>query len=260
MKKINLTENNKVLIYFALKYKGDWKKIYLALKYKEEYIEKELLEELKRINCNIVTMLDNDYPYQFKNIKNPPFVLFYYGDLSIITSKKILAVVGSRKCSSYGKEACEKVLKDLNKEWVIVSGLAEGIDTIAHQVALDNNLKTIAILGVGIDKCYPKQNFKLYERIKEKGLIISEYPYKEVVSKMNFTFRNRLISALSNGILIPECQDKSGSLITLRYGLEQGKDIMVIPSSISLGTYNNSLIQQGAIPIICSNDIEEQLK
>ena len=249
-----------VLIYFAIKYRGEWNKIHQAVENKEKYDEKTINKELEKINCNVVTILDEDYPKQFRQIYNPPYVLFYYGDLDIINSERILGVVGSRNNSIYGELVTNKIINDLSEDIVIVSGLARGIDGIAHNCALYKNMKTIAVLGVGIDYCYPKENFKIYNKIKKEGLIISEYPYKETVSIHSFPFRNRLIAGLSDAIFIPECKERSGTLITVRFALEQGKSILVAPSSIFEDSYNNTLILEGASPVMSAKDIEEQIK
>ncbi|MBE6143022.1 MAG: DNA-protecting protein DprA [Erysipelotrichaceae bacterium] len=260
MEEFNIKDARKKIIYYALKYKGDWDEIFNAITRKEEYDEEFVNKELKNNKWKLVTVLDKEYPQKLKNIMKPPFVLFYYGDFSLINEEYSLGVVGSRNHLDYGSKVCEKLIGGLSKDIVIVSGLAKGIDAFAHQAALDNDLKTIAVLGVGIDRCYPKENFKLYMKIKKCGLLISEYPYKEVVSVNNFPMRNRLIAALSKSILIPECKGRSGTLITVRFALEQGKDILVVPCSILEPLYNNQLILEGAIPVICSKDIEEQIK
>lgn len=247
-----------VLIYFALKYKGNWEQIHKAINLQEKLDEDYLNEELKKIKCNIVTVIDEEYPEQLKKIYQPPFVLFYYGDLSILKNSHILGVVGSRNASCYGINACCKIINDLkNSDIVVVSGLAKGIDSIAHESAIINDLKTVAVLGTGIDYCYPKENFYLYRKIKNDGLIISEYPYKELVNKNNFVLRNRLIAGLSNKLFIPEVQDKSGTLITIRFALNFGKEILVAPTSIFESTYNNELIFQGATPIVDGKEIFE---
>lgn len=247
-----------VLIYFALKYKGNWELIHSAINLKEEIDINYLNVEMGKIKYNIVTLIDQNYPEQLKKIYQPPFVLFYYGDLSLLKNDFLLGVVGSRKVSDYGKKSCQKIIDDLKDEdVVIISGLAKGIDSIAHESAIRNNLKTIAVLGTGIDYCYPKENFYLYQKIKKDGLIISEYPYKELVSKNSFVLRNRLIAGLSNKLLIPEVQDRSGTLVTIRFALNYGKEIFVIPTSIFDGTYNNELIFQGATPILNGKSIFE---
>ncbi len=248
-----------ILIYFAIKYKGDYVKILDAIKRKEQ-IDKSELEKLKKQNIKALTCLDNNYPSYFKEMLYAPLVLFYEGDISLLDSPYRLGVIGSRQCHEYGKSATSKVLKELfdKRPVTIVSGLAQGIDTIAHQTAIENNQRTIAVLGTGIDICYPKENFTLYRRIKEYNLIISEYPFGVGPSHNNFPFRNRLISGISQKILVSEAAIKSGTQITIRYALEQNKDVFAIPHPIIEESFCNILISQGAKPIFNGLDIDEE--
>lgn len=249
------------LIYYALKYKGDWDQIMQAIHEGEDVPLRSIERINKVLKCKCVTILDDEYPYQLRNIYKPPFVLFYYGDLSLVENQYILGVVGSRNPTEYGKNICKELLSGIeNIKPVIVSGLARGIDTIAHQTALDNNFKTIAVMGGGIDNCYPKENYQLYLKIKKNGLLISEYPYKEIVSKTNFVLRNRLIAGLSKALFVPDVKEKSGTQITIRFALSFGKDVMTVPCSLFEDLYNNNLIYQGATPVTCSKDIEDQIK
>lgn len=249
-----------LLIYFALKYKGDWKNIFKAISEKEKVDEEDIKKYLSTLTCKCITILDKEYPKQFKEIYQPPFVLFYYGDISLVNRKNILGIVGSRNPTTYGEQCCKYLLLESNiNDLVVISGLAKGIDAIAHETSLMKGYKTIAVLGNGIDACYPKENFKLYQKIKNNGLIISEYPYKEIVSKNNFALRNRIIAGLSNKILIPDVKKKSGTLITIRFALNFGKDILVVPCSIFDERYNNQLIYEGAVPISTPKELEREI-
>lgn len=254
-------ESRDVLIYFALLYKGDWNDIIKALE-KHEIVDEELyLKMMQKVKCKICTIIDNDYPEVMKKIYKPPFVIFYYGDFSLLYKDNIIGVVGSREPLPYSIDACVEVLKNIGeKDPVIISGLALGIDTIAHKCALNNGYQTIAVLGSGIDYCYPLENYRLYDQIKYTGLIISEHPYKEIVSKEAFVFRNRLIAGLSKVLLIPEVKTKSGTLATIKYGVDFSKEILVIPHPIFDKTFNNSLIQEGAKITISNKDILDELK
>lgn len=257
----NVLKIKEILLYYSLKYKGDWKNIYNAISTKEEIDNEEMKLEINKCECNYVTILDESYPEKLKNCNRPPFVLFYYGDLSLLKSKKILGVVGSRDCTEYGKKVTEDIIDSIeNEEVVILSGLAKGIDAAAHKSALKRNLNTVAILGVGIEKAYPKENFKLYGEIKDKGLLISEYPYKEIVSHNNFLLRNRLVAALSDYLFVPDVKERSGTMVTIKMALELGKEILVAPTSIYENLINNMLILEGATPIISSKDINEIIK
>ncbi|MDD5639852.1 MAG: DNA-processing protein DprA [Candidatus Pacebacteria bacterium] len=182
-----------------------------------------------------VSIKDKNYPKILRSIKNPPQLLYYAGRLSK-GDENCLAIVGSRIPSDYGKQVCKDIGGKIAKSnIIIVSGLAKGIDGIAHECAISNNKRTIAVLGSGIDynSFYPKENFKLAEKILENdGLIISEYPINTKPSRYSFPDRNRIISGLSFGVLVIEARLKSGSLITANYAKEQGKYVFAIPNSI----------------------------
>lgn len=245
----------KILLYFALKYEGDYNKVYLAIKSKEHVSLNSLKQIEEKINCNYLTILDDNYPECLKGIANPPIVLFYYGDISLLKNNNI-AVIGTRKYSTYGKNMTIKIVSEL-KEYCVntISGLAIGIDSFVHQESLNNNIKTIAVLGCGIDYCYPKQNEELYEQIKQKGLVISEYPGNQVPRPANFLIRNRIIAALSQSIVVIEASYKSGTMNTVAYGLEYGKDIFAIPYLANKKSGCNYLIKQGAKLIEEAKDI-----
>ena len=247
----------KILLYFSLKYNGDYTKIYNAIKEKEVVSQKDIDEVESKIKCKYVTMIDNEYPSCLRKIGTPPFVLFYYGDISLLSKNNKIAIIGKRENSEYGKLMCEKIINELDKSTCIVSGLAIGIDGIAHNLALKNNLSTIAILGNGIDYIYPYKNKYIYDNIKKNGLLISEYPFATPPVKQNFLIRNRIIAALVSHIVVIEASFKSGTMNTVTYGLEFGKEICCVPY---LATYNsgcNKLIQQGAKLIECAADIFE---
>lgn len=209
----------------------------------EKYEKYILKNDIKIINIS-----DDNYPAKLKNIYAPPITIFAKGDISLLSSKAI-AIVGSREPSKYGIYVAEKFSKELSKEGIaIVSGLAKGIDTFAHVGALSSFGKTIAVLGSGIDVVYPKENAKYYREISEKGLIISEYIVGTAPESKNFPQRNRIISGLSDGVLVVEARKNSGTMITTDFALEQGKELYVIPgnitSNLSVGT--NNLIKEGA--------------
>lgn len=248
-----------ILIYFAIKYNGDYTKILDAIK-KKEQVDLEEIEKIKKQGVKAITVLDDNYPSYLKEIYAPPFVLFYEGDVSLLYQKPRLSVVGARQATNYGKEALIKILDEvLLHDVVIVSGLAEGIDSIAHKEALKHNKKTIAVLGTGIDVCYPKSNISLFNEIKQFGLLLSEYPSSNMGNPNNFPMRNRIISALGDALLVADAKFKSGTQITVRYALEQGKDIFSIPHSIFEESFCNLLIKEGAKPIFNGNDIIEEI-
>ncbi|MGD9677102.1 MAG: DNA-processing protein DprA [Vulcanibacillus sp.] len=213
---------------------------------------------LKKIK--IITFYDYNYPNSLKEIAQPPWVLYTIGNLELINSFSI-AIVGTRNPTNYGKLVTEMIAKELvNYNFTIVSGMARGIDSIAHQGTLNNKGKTIAILGCGIDIIYPRENKNLYNSIAQSGLIISEYPPGEKPHPGFFPQRNRIISGLSNGTLVIEASISSGSLITAQFSLDQSREVFAIPGPItsknSLGT--NSLIKQGAKLVQTVEDIIEE--
>lgn len=225
----------------------------------QEYIER-LFERLKELNVNAVTVFDEDYPTRLRTIHDKPNVLYVKGKI-LEEDNLALAIVGSRKATAYGKWACEKFANELVELGVtIISGLASGIDAIAHRTAIKKGGRTIGVLGNGIDIVYPNQNRSLYEEITEKGAIISEFPLGTPPLPYNFPQRNRIISGLSMGVIVIEAKDKSGSLITAHHALEQGKEIFALPGNInsifSRGT--NKLIRDGAKPLLDIEDIIEE--
>ena len=250
-----------IIIFLAVKYKGDWNAIYQAIKQKELVDEPDVQQALQSIKCHVVTIIDDDYPEALKKIYKPPFVLFYYGDLGLAhLMEKSIAVIGSRLPSSYGQTMTRKITQELIDEGlIIVSGLAKGIDATAHETTLQHGGKTIAILGSGIENCYPKENLSLYEAIKEGHLLLSEYPHYALPDKQNFPWRNRIIAGLSQGVFVAEAKQKSGTLITVGYALYLGKDVYVLPHQANTDNSTNQLIKDGAILVESGKDILEQL-
>lgn len=246
-----------ILLYFSLKYEGDFEKIYRALEKKEKIDEEKKKEILQQVTCNYTTMVSKDYPEALKHINCPPFVLYYHGDLNYLNTKT-MGVVGMRIPTLYGTSATEKLVTDLIYHgYTIVSGMARGVDSIAHQTAIAKKGKTIAVLGSGIDYCYPKKNENLYQTMKQKHLVISEYPGTVVPTPASFPKRNRIVAGLSSAILVTEAMLKSGTMITVGHALEQGKDIFCVPGRISDYLGCNHLIQQGAKLV---NKIEDILE
>lgn len=226
-----------------------------------EYMDM-LFSKLEKENIKVITILDSDYPKRLKNIYDKPYVL--YGKGSLLEEDSLaIGIVGSRKATSYGKWACEKFSKELvNMGVTILSGLALGIDTVAHKTAIREGGRTIGILGNGIDVIYPKTNKNLYDEVASNGMVLTEFPFKTQPMAYNFPRRNRIISGLSLGIVVIEAKEKSGSLITAHLALEQGKDVFALPGNInslySRGT--NKLIKDGARPLLEIEDIVEEIK
>ncbi|MCX7876868.1 MAG: DNA-processing protein DprA [Melioribacteraceae bacterium] len=240
-------------------------KIINQKKYFEEYRKNFDIEfeKLNKINARIITYFDDEYPELLKNIYFPPIILYTVGNLELLKSNSI-SIVGTRVPSNYGKTIAEKFSIEIsNKNIAIISGLARGIDSIVHNSVLNNNGKTIAVIGTGIDVIYPPENKLLFERIRNEGLIISEYELGTKPDAQNFPRRNRIISGLSSGTLVIETKITGGALITAAYALEQGREVFAIPGQInskqSEGT--NSLIQKGEAKLVtCVEDILSELK
>lgn len=223
------------------------------------------MAKLVRENIWLVATGDPDFPPLLQEIPNVPVVLYGRGDIKILNAKPLLAVVGTRKPTSYGLEATSVLVRELVEAGVtIVSGLAMGLDARAHETAVENKGQTIAVLGSGIDQnsIFPPENRGLARRILESGgAIVSEYAPTTPAVKEHFPARNRIISGLSPGVLVIEAREKSGALITARLALDQDREVFALPGSIfslvSVGP--NKLIQQGAKAVITVHDIFEEL-
>ena len=190
-------------------------------------------EQWKKKGISFDFLWEEAYPKRLKEISDPPLVLYRIGKLPE-PEKKMAAIVGARACSSYGKEMAEYFARGLAKEGVgIVSGMARGADGIAQRAALSAGGYSVAVLGCGVDICYPEENRPLYERLWENGCILSEYPPGTLPHSRLFPPRNRIISALSDLVLVIEAREKSGTLITVDMALEQGKDVFAVPGRIT---------------------------
>ena len=225
-------------------------------------IVKAYMLYMKEKNIQILTIKDEDYPYLLKQIYDPPSVIYIMGNKKILSQNGI-AIVGSRNCSLYGQKIAKYLSYQLAKKGIhIISGLARGIDTFSHIGTLQARGKTIAVLGSGLDVIYPPENEKLAEKIVESGgCLVSEYIVGTKPLGEHFPARNRIISGLASGVVVVEASEKSGSLITVDFALEQGKNVYAVPGNInspnSLGT--NSLIKQGAKIVTNVEDILEDL-
>ncbi|MBS1797945.1 MAG: DNA-protecting protein DprA [Acidobacteria bacterium] len=208
------------------------------------------LERVQALGGDILLLDDGSYPYLLREIDDPPIVLYVRGDWTACFDAPAVAVIGSRRSSTYGQNAAEMLARDLAAHGVsVVSGFARGIDTAAHRGALQAKGRTIAVLGTGLDECYPKENRKLADEILAGGgALVSQFPLGTPPLRENFPYRNRIISGLSLGILIAEATERSGSLITARLAAEQNREVLAVPGNItsrnSFGT--NYLIKSGA--------------
>lgn len=202
-----------------------------------------------------------EYPERLRQIKNKPKKLYYAGDISLL-SGRCVSVVGSRTTNTYGRSTAEKIARQLaGKDVCVISGMARGIDTCVHKSVLAAGGKTAAVLGCGLDICYPPENRILMEEIEKKGLLLTEYEPGTRAEKYNFPNRNRIISGLSEMTVVVQARNRSGSLITAELAAEQGREVMAVPGNID-SQYNlgsNKLIKEGAAPVISVTDILDVL-
>ena len=253
-------QSRDILIATALKHEGDWDKILSSMQ-NGEMPEKTYFDKIEHLKCKVVTMLDSEYPQQLKNVHKPPIVLFYYGDLSLISEyRKNISVVGSRNYSEYGFKMTTDIVSGLIPYgFTIISGMAVGIDSIAHQTAINAGGKTVAVLGSGIDYCYPTRNLGLYKKLKKDHLVISEYPFNKEPTPSSFPIRNRIIAGLSKTLLVTEAGQHSGSLVTALLALGTNTDVMCVPYQAGINSECNRLIMNGAMLIESADDVLNQM-
>ena len=226
----------------------------------EKVVRREL-SLLKEVGGKIITLKDDDYPKRLKDIYDPPALLYVRGELRS-EDELAIAIVGSRKTSPYGRWFTEKIGQDLARHGVtVVSGMARGIDSVAHKGSLQGGGRTIAVLGCGVDVIYPSENRNLFYQIIDQGAILSEFPMGSPPEGGHFPRRNRIISGLSIGVVIVQASAESGSLITAGYALEQGREVFAVPGNVgaegSRGT--NRLIKEGAKLVESTEDILEEI-
>jgi DNA processing protein len=222
--------------------------------------EKEV-DAIRRIGCRVVNCTEPEYPQSLLQIYDPPVLLYVRGDASILNAPS-LSIVGTRRPTVYGTQMAERMGRDLAKRGlVIVSGLARGVDGIAHRGATSAGGRAIGVLGTGIDVCYPKENKKLYEKVLERGAIISELPTGSHPAPENFPVRNRIIAGMPLGVVIVEGKQYSGSLITARLAMEFGREVFGVPGNATQETSfaPNQLIKQGAKLVTSAEDVIEEL-
>lgn len=213
---------------------------------------------LKYNGVRILTIECSEYPDFLRHIKSPPLVLYCRGKFIDLNKYLCIASIGTRTPTAYGKTMTKKIVKDLCKAgFVIVSGLAQGIDSVSHIAAMETGSPTVAFVANGVDIIYPKLNAELHKSIIKSGMIVSEYPPGTLPKNYYFLERNRLVSGVSVGIFISEATLKSGSSSTVSYGIEQGKDIFALPGNVNsdLSAEPNRLIKQGAYPVTDAEDI-----
>lgn len=243
---------------FGAKIEENTAKKYLNALKCDIFVNKEI-KNIKNNNIQITTFFDPKYPKKLKEISHPPFFLFHKGDLISDEFFWNFAVVGARKNSNYGQYVLKNILPDLvRNNAAIVSGGAEGIDSIAHEITIQHKGKTVVVVGSGLGTRYPLKNTKLFQEILESGgCEISIFPFNTPPNKINFPIRNRVIAGLSEGILVVEASTKSGSLITANFGLNENRDIFAIPGPINSQQSSgcNLLLKKGAILTENTKDI-----
>ena len=246
--------------------KSDLKALGLEKEIVDALLSRDLLDQasreidrLEKTGFSVLTIQDELYPKPLREIFDPPLVLYYAGKMNTL-SKPAISIVGARRPTPYGRAVAERLAHDLSeKGLVVVSGMARGIDSIAHWGALKGG-DTIAVLGSGLERIYPKENEPLFENIAENGLVLSEYAMKAPPLKYHFPNRNRIISGLSLGVVVVEGTKKSGSLITARLALEENREVMAVPGNITseLSHGTNWLIQNGAKLVNDWQDVVEE--
>ena len=257
---LNISNNIKIELLNQLEneeniyiHRKDIEKIALksASKFKNDLnmdLNSRIINDINKKDYKIVTYLDENYPKRLKNIDEPPYILFYKGDLEG-TKESNVAIVGSRKCDIYGKRCASFISRDLGRAGLgIISGGAFGVDTEAHKKCVEENFYNVSVFGCGINLDYPVYNRELYKKIIKNGCIISEFFPDTPPLKYNFPRRNRIISGLAEAIIVVQAGEKSGSLITANYAINQGKDVYAVPGDIfsSLSKGCNNLIKEGA--------------
>lgn len=239
--------------------KEEYDKMTYALN--EQFLDAYILN-LQKDNITVLTMCSENYPKQFLEFDDAPTILYCKGDISLLKTKSV-GIVGSRKPTRYGKEVTEKFTRAIATSGVtVVSGLADGVDSIAHRTTLEANGKTIAVMGSGFNNIYPKTNYSLEREIEQKGLVITEYKPNVMPAQWHYPVRNRIIALLSNAVLITEASQKSGAMHTRDYCIEYGVDLFVIPGEITSFSSSgcNMIIKSGqGLLTTTADDILEKI-
>jgi DNA processing protein len=223
--------------------------------------EKELTGVQKIAGCSLLNWTEPEYPQSLLQIYDPPVLLYVRGDPQVLNLPS-LGIVGTRRPTLYGTQMAQRLGRDLAaRGLVIVSGMARGIDAIGHQGAMDAHGRAIGVLGTGIDVCYPKENKKLYEKVLERGAIISEFPLRTHPAPENFPIRNRIVAGVPLGVVVVEGAQYSGSLITARLAMEFGREVFGVPGNVTqpVSFAPNQLIKQGAKLVTSAEDVIEEL-
>lgn len=239
-----------ILASYSYRYEGAWSRIAKAAAEGEEPYSFDIREQY-------ITILDEAYPAQLKALRFPPWVLFYRGDISLL-KEPMITIVGSRELSEYGIQLTCKAANQLKKHFVLVSGLAKGADALVHTSALENG-RSIGVIGSGLAIRYPKENRSLYEAMEKKDLILSEYPFHTGIRKEHFPWRNRILAALGQALIVTEAKYRSGTMLTVNEALTLSKEIYTFPHPFESenGSGCNRLIADGANILYTSAQLRE---
>lgn len=248
--------NRDLLIYLSLIHDGSYRKIVDAIRTNAEYDPETVEKEVRALKCKTVTYMDDDYPACFNTAICPPLVLYYYGNLELLQDiGQTVTIVGARDASEHALNETRRLSKELAEDgYVIISGLAQGIDTSAHEGAVKYG-KTVAILGNGLNRFYPYKNKDLQNEIRRSGLVITEYPPDVPPNQRNFPARNRLIAAAGNATLAMEAAIQSGTAITVSFALHYGRSVGCLPGRPNENPLGNTLIKEGAALIESKEDV-----
>lgn len=231
------------IIYYAIKYNGEYHSVLNALSQNEAW------QEVGDVAA--ITIIDSDYPVNFWQLRYPPLCLFYRGNKSLLADKKV-AIVGSRDVGEEIRLLTKIIVKNLNIDYDILSGMAKGVDGYSHRAAIACGKKTIGILANGIKYCYPPENSDLYELMVKEHLLLSEYPQYCRPLRYHFPFRNRLIAALADKLIIPAAKEKSGTMITVDCALELNKDIYCWDDNSAVAKQANAYLLQQGVNVLSS--------
>ncbi|MCI1735047.1 MAG: DNA-protecting protein DprA [Bacilli bacterium] len=253
-----------VLLMLSNRFHGDWNSIYQAIKEKTPFTPDEIKAAYAKTTTNFFTLTDQEYPEAFKNQCNPPFVLYYYGNIELLKEPYLLTSIGTRSPTLYQSDMVYKLIRETEKELdnkvVVISGMAKGLDAISMKAAMSTHAPVISIIGSGIDNPYPSENKDIYEYCKnDNGLVLSEYPGGAEAKPDNFIFRNRMLAALGNVIFIGGGRNKSGTSASVRLALDCNKEILALPCNVTGDDLTNELIQDGARSVLSAKDLIDVL-
>ncbi len=251
------------LIALSVLHKGDWNRVYMALRKHEIPSDEEVAELVSSVKSNVITIIDKDYPVHLRDgCIRPPIVLYYYGDISLLQNPdRILTVVGSREPEAYSSAQTRKLCHEMvDKDYIIASGLAYGIDTIAAEEGVVRPGHAIAVMGNGIERTYPLENTALREKIASTGLLLSEYPGRTAPDSRHFPMRNRILAGVGKATFASEVALHSGTSITVSYAMQMDRDVGLLPFHAGEDYMNNLFIKSGAALVETSEDLVSMMK